>query len=278
MRKRIFSTLALWAVLFLAIYYGGVYGFFVLILVLSMLSLREICALLRHCGFKPADIFVQTGGLLIICAPMAAHIAGCNVHAIGSATLGLLMVALGIWCLKRPFDSFIEKSVIPTFLALALVPFMLQWLVVIALKFSYSEYSGVLIALWAIAAAKFTDVGGYAVGSAFGRHALAPNISPNKSWEGFIGGLLSSMAVSILFVWGFGKMLPDSFGIWTAAFASVPIGAAGLFSDLLESVLKRRAGQKDSGAVIPGIGGALDLSDSMLLSAPVAYIILTVIL
>ncbi len=278
MRKRIVSTVALWAVLFLAIYYGKIFGFFALILLLSVFSLMEMCSLMRRCGLKPITWFAQLGGIAIVCAPMAASMAHCNVHAIGSATLGILMFALGLCCLKRPFDSFIEKAVVPTFLALALVPFMLQWLVVIAIKFSYTEYSGVIIALWAIAAAKFTDVGGYAIGSAFGRHALAPEISPNKSWEGFFGGILSSMAVSVVFVWGFGRMLPDNFTVWTAALASVPIGAAGLFSDLLESVLKRRAAQKDSGALIPGIGGALDLSDSMLLSSPVAYIILTAIL
>jgi phosphatidate cytidylyltransferase len=135
---------------------------------------------------------------------------------------------------------------------------------------------GLYYVVWVFVATKFTDVGGLLIGVPFGKHKLAPNISPAKSWEGCVGGLVASAGASALFAW----LLRDVFGIafmvpWKAAVLALPIAVLSIPSDLIESVFKRLAGAKDSGATIPGIGGALDLIDSMVLTSPVALILLS---
>ena len=109
------------------------------------------------------------------------------------------------------------------------------------------------------------DSGAYAAGRAFGRHKLAPTISPNKTWEGYIGGLLCSAAVGALI----GALTPLS---WVAGLvAGALVGALSVLGDLIESMLKREAGAKDSGQLIPGHGGILDRIDSLLWSGVLVF-------
>ena len=156
---------------------------------------------------------------------------------------------------------------------------MLQWLVVLGFAdFGLSKYTGVILSIWILAAAKFSDVGAYVLGSAFGRHKMAPSISPKKTWEGAVGGLFSSAAVSAAIACGFADSLPAQFTPPIAAVAGILIGVVAILSDLLESVFKRVSGVKDSGSLNPGIGGALDLADSLLLSAQLGIVLLIFIL
>ncbi len=110
-----------------------------------------------------------------------------------------------------------------------------------------------------------SDSGALFVGRALGRHKLAPRVSPSKTWEGSIGGLVVAMAGGLIF----GKML--SLPLGDAAALALLCGFAGQIGDLCESALKRDLGVKDTGAVIPGHGGILDRIDSLLFAAPVAY-------
>jgi phosphatidate cytidylyltransferase len=116
------------------------------------------------------------------------------------------------------------------------------------------------------------DIGAYFLGTTFGRHKLAPSISPAKSWEGLIGGLLAALAAGF----GAGAVLDEltlfegaGLGLVAAAFA--PLG------DLLESMVKRENGVKDSGRLLPGHGGMLDRLDAILFTAPFAYLYLRVV-
>ena len=135
-----------------------------------------------------------------------------------------------------------------------------------------------------LAAAKFTDIGAYFTGSFVGRHKLVPWLSPGKSWEGLVGGLVigavACMTLVSLTGW-YGGEGAFAFGaritIWEAGIFGAVVGLAGQFGDLCESLLKRSAGVKDSGAVVPEFGGVLDIIDSVLLSAPVAAILLAVL-
>jgi phosphatidate cytidylyltransferase len=109
----------------------------------------------------------------------------------------------------------------------------------------------------------------------FGRRKIAPSISPAKSWEGCIGGLVFSAGASALFAWtlnsfGFAFMTPLK-----SAILALPIAIMSIPSDLVESVFKRQSTSKDSGHTIPGIGGALDLIDSLVLTAPLGFVILS---
>jgi phosphatidate cytidylyltransferase len=110
-----------------------------------------------------------------------------------------------------------------------------------------------------------SDSGALFVGRALGRHKLAPHVSPGKTWEGSIGGMLTAMAGGLLF----GAILRLPLG--DAAALALLCGFVGQIGDLCESALKRDLGVKDSGGAIPGHGGILDRIDSLLFSAPIAY-------
>lgn len=115
----------------------------------------------------------------------------------------------------------------------------------------------VFVLVWA------ADVGAYFVGRAFGRHKLAPAVSPGKTWEGVAGGLLAVAAVSVVAAFWFTRPLLELLVLGLAAAAVSVVG------DLLESLIKRQAGRKDSGTLLPGHGGMLDRVDSLLAALPV---------
>lgn len=114
-----------------------------------------------------------------------------------------------------------------------------------------------------VAAVKFTDIGAYFTGTMIGRHKLIPWLSPGKSWEGLAGGLVAAVAVSF----AMNAVLGLALGAGAVAALAVTAAIAGQFGDLCESLLKRSAGVKDSGSLVPEFGGVLDMIDSPLLAA-----------
>lgn len=125
---------------------------------------------------------------------------------------------------------------------------------------------GIGYLIWFLATVKCTDIGAYFTGSAIGRHKMIPWLSPGKTWEGLAGGVLLAGTVSALIAWsaGFG------WNVLSAIALGAIVGVVGQFADLCESLMKRSAQIKDSGAVVPEFGGVLDIIDSPLLAAPVA--------
>jgi len=121
-----------------------------------------------------------------------------------------------------------------------------------------------LITIFAVWAA---DVAAYAVGSSFGTRKIAPAVSPGKTWEGTIAGFLAAALVVLAVV------APGGFHVW-AVLAALMIGPAAFAGDLLESRLKRRAGVKDSGTLLPGHGGVLDRIDSLLAAGPLVAVLI----
>ena len=130
---------------------------------------------------------------------------------------------------------------------------------------------GLFMALWLVMATKFTDMGALLVGISVGRHKLAPTLSPKKTWEGAVGGVVICVASSAAFAHFAAVLLPPGFTPLFAALVALPVAVASIFADLLESAFKRECGVKDSGGLLPGIGGVFDLTDSFMLSAPLAY-------
>lgn len=135
--------------------------------------------------------------------------------------------------------------------------------------------AGRWLLLYAVFAAKFTDIGAYLVGCSFGKHKLIPRISPAKSWEGVFGGIVVSTVVGALYV----HALRDTFqplGLtWVRAIPlGVGLAVCAIVGDLVESLFKRAANVKDTGGVIPGMGGLLDVLDSILFTAPALYLVL----
>jgi phosphatidate cytidylyltransferase len=122
-------------------------------------------------------------------------------------------------------------------------------------------------------AVKSADIGAYAFGRLFGRHKLAPRVSPGKTWEGMAGAVVAAMVISLAFAEVFGIM-----GMWSALVFGACIAFIGQMSDLTESMLKRDAKQKDSSNRVPGFGGILDVIDSPLFAAPLAYLFFTLVM
>jgi phosphatidate cytidylyltransferase len=148
----------------------------------------------------------------------------------------------------------------------------LAWFLV-ALRVKHSRHDdgfhgSTMVILMILLVVKFTDIGAFFGGRAFGRHKLIPWLSPGKTWEGLVCGVLTAGVVGAICA-RYITNLP-----WGKAFVfGIVIGAIGQLGDLLESLMKRDAEVKDSGKLIPGFGGILDVIDSPLLAAPFAYLV-----
>jgi phosphatidate cytidylyltransferase len=126
---------------------------------------------------------------------------------------------------------------------------------------------GAVIVLAVVGAAIFTDIGGYAFGVTFGRHKVAPSISPNKSWEGLVGGLVVAGVLAAFVL----PLLGDTFTPTSGAILAVTCGLASFVGDLTESMIKRDLEVKDLGDLLPGHGGMLDRVDGILFALPIGY-------
>ena len=159
---------------------------------------------------------------------------------------------------KKPLES-IAITYFP--ILYIILPLML----IILLGFITGEYNyrliiGILILIWT------SDTFAYLVGVAIGRHPLFPRISPKKSWEGFIGGLVFCCVVSQILA-HYWQIL----SYWEWGILAFIVAITGVFGDLFESLLKREAAVKDSGTILPGHGGVLDRFDSLFIVMPFAY-------
>ena len=285
MKDRALSTIGLWVVVGLVIWVGGFFsvaeqasfGLLALIICAAQYEFYQLVRAIPGVGRPNVSGIVAGFALHFGLFFLAAEEARANYLLTGGALLvGLHLVSL----LRHPGEVPTLLRRFPTLYGFAYLPFMLASLIAIArMKDGHlltAKSVGLYYVVWVFVATKFTDVGGLLIGVPFGKHKIAPTISPAKSWEGCIGGLAASAGASALFAW----LLRDAFGIsfmvpWKAAVLALPIAVLSIPSDLVESVFKRLAGAKDSGATIPGIGGALDLIDSMVLTSPAALILLS---
>ncbi len=129
---------------------------------------------------------------------------------------------------------------------------------------------GLIYLLLTVLVSKSMDIGGYLVGKAFGKHKLFPSVSPKKSWEGFLGGILLAIAVTFGLREYF-PILEKLFSIWHVLVYSILMGVLSIWGDFAESLVKRRCQVKDSNDLIPEFGGILDMMDSMTFTAPFSY-------
>lgn len=132
------------------------------------------------------------------------------------------------------------------------------------------EVKGRTYMLFLLGVTKFTDMGAYVVGSLIGRHKMAPHLSPGKTWEGFAGAVVFAYLAAFGITWAFPRGVPLLTPIHTAILALL-LSLGAILGDLAESTLKRSLRAKDSGQVMPGIGGILDLIDSIIFTAPILY-------
>ena len=271
MGKRIFSTILLWTIVGLSLWFFRTNGALVLITLISVLTLREFYQLMHGSGYDPFDKFGMTIGGFITLGPWLQVQFGWPAALF--LPIGVVVFAVRLLGERTP-ETRVE-SLASTLFGLCYVAVMLAYLVAIVTPRPgdlISPDGRLLLCLWLIAVTKFCDMGALLTGMAIGRRKMSPQISPKKTWEGAIGGVLFSMGIGALIAWLARDEFPPHMTPPIAAVMAAPIGVIGIVADLVESVLKRRANMKDSGQTIPGIGGMFDLSDSIILVAPLGYL------
>jgi phosphatidate cytidylyltransferase len=278
--RRSFSSVLLWVVVLGSVLSGnklisdGV--FFLMILAIAGLGLSEFYAL---CGSRVSASFARWGvwGGVLLAVTTNVGLSGlggarwqAHVGEMEGLVLTLLLIGLCLWrFLSIPArDGMTAIGV--TLFGVLYVPWLLNYIQKI---YFFPDVQGSYYLLLFVFATKFSDLGAYVTGSLFGRHKMIPRISPGKTWEGFAGALVISTLVSVGFAWLARGRLPD-LTLGHAAVIGLVLGSTAVIGDLVESVLKREAGVKDSGRLFPGIGGVLDLMDSLLFNAPLMYLYL----
>jgi phosphatidate cytidylyltransferase len=268
MKNRMLATAILWSLAIILPLLLGNWGAFILIVVFGIGAFVELLNLLRLAG-RPLDreIAIPAFSVLLLAIVLVPP---WFMPPVAILFIGLCATVVAC-LLKGPLGSFTEIA-LPT---VGAVVFMLLPFVAVVLLV---HESGLLLLIWVVAVTKFGDVGALLTGIWIGKHKMAPAFSPKKTWEGFAGGIVLSVAVSVGFVILAAEWLPDGLTIVHAAWTAVFISTAGVLGDLIESVFKREAKVKDSGKMIPGIGGFFDLVDSMTLAFPVAYFLIWIVL
>jgi phosphatidate cytidylyltransferase len=264
MKNRLLSSVVLWAIILGLSFAAGDVGIQILIFIAAFPSLWEALHLFEKGGYRP-----DTAGALLALAAVLGLAAIFPQERLPSILLwASAFPAITVFILLRcPPGQFMERlsSTMAAFILLALPSYLALLLV--------QQQEAILI-LWIIAVTKFGDVGALLTGMVLGRHKMAPRLSPNKTWEGLAGGLLTSVLLSVAFAKGTFTGWPSTFTATEAAIAGLIISASGVLGDLMESALKREAAVKDSGSTFPGLGGFMDIADSLLLAIPVGYVVL----
>ncbi len=187
------------------------------------------------------------------------------------AIMLLAVVSIFFRILAYPDMRYGLNNALGTLLGLMYVPFL--WSFFIRVFLSGSPGNPAWAAFYLLLCTKMSDSGGYFIGTRFGKNKLAPVISPKKSWEGLGGGVLFCLIVNMAWlVLSGGKLGGFSFGFGDAVALAVLIPIVGTAGDLVESMFKRAVDVKDSNTMIYGLGGILDMIDSVLFTAPLLYI------
>jgi len=277
MKKRTLTTITLWTLVIVILSLFGVYGGIFLLILLSGVTQYEIYKILRKMGGDPLAVpGLIAGSLLILASGLLGTCSALNQPVL--LTTGLILPLLVLLIILTTPARLFTRRLFPTLLGFFLAPFCLVFLIALATHPVLTETQGMFLAVWVVAVAKFSDMGALLVGMAVGRNRLAPDYSPKKTVEGALGGIAASALVAVLLVLFFPAWVPLTLNWWIALLFGIAIAIVAIASDLFGSALKRQVKIKDSGANIPGIGGGLDLTDSLLFSSPFAFALFAFIL
>jgi len=271
--QRLTSTLILWGMILGGLFAGGktvsLITFWIIACGLSYAAYREYLQMVDVKGMAFAKNLLCILGVLYLSIELL-----CGTSQKPYLNADVPMLGLGLVVLGMIYLLFHYRYTTPRLGPLTTLVF--GWFYIFFLAgflvriFTFNAQNGAWLLILFIVLTKFSDLGAYVTGSLIGRHKMIPKVSPAKTWEGFFGAIVCSAAFGFLLV----SVFKEPFqGIpWTHVLVlGAVLGALAVLGDLVESLLKREAQVKDSGQFIPGIGGALDLIDSLLFNAPLMY-------
>jgi len=267
--KRTLTSLVLIGVGLPAIIYGGVF-YYLLMGGFLVAGAWEFARLYRAVKFEPNGL-VTVGGVLVL---VTARFFYPNAAIPLFAALILLAMAVHLVSYERGRD----QAALDFCVTVAGITY-LGWIGSYLFELrNLSEQGGwwlmlVLPIVWG------GDTGAYSIGAVYGRHKMAPRLSPKKSWEGYFSGVFTSVLIGTFFAYAFTSMdglqpLKGMISPVQGAFLGLTIGALAPLGDLGESMFKRQSGLKDSSHIIPGHGGVLDRIDSWIWGAAIGYILI----
>ncbi|HMJ88794.1 MAG TPA: phosphatidate cytidylyltransferase [Candidatus Acidoferrum sp.] len=297
--RRLGSSIALWSFVLAALFLGelNIGGFnarplsdilfLIVMLAIAGLGLDEFYKLIEKAGYACFRGWGIVGGLLLMASTFlyvqGSIITNRQPSKANDFETGILIIfVLGLcfrqFMAKRGGSGLLRIST--TLFGLMYVPWLLNFIQ--KLHFfpdtlgphgDRIEIEGSFYVLYFILVTKFSDLGAYVTGSLIGKHKMIPRISPNKTWEGFGGAIVISALVSVGF-YCLAKKHLYGMNLLHAIVLGVLLSTTAVVGDLIESIFKREAKVKDSGTWFPGIGGILDLMDSLLFNAPLMYLYL----
>ncbi len=282
LKQRIVSGVLLGAVVVAVANYLPSPACWLLLVVIAALAQYEFYAMLDKAGLPVFRVVGMLSGAAVISATFWTIGPSPEQLAAGYRWENLVILATVMFVFIRQFPQKNNKQPIitmaVTLLGVWYVAFLLNYLTRLAFGWRDDGLvhtvgpTGRMMVLYLVAVVKISDVGAFFTGRSLGRHKLFPRLSPKKTWEGLIGGIVSSVVMSLLFFWltdgALGKV---QFGLHDALILGLVLPVVGVLGDLFESLLKRAADIKDSGSLIPGMGGVLDVLDSLLFGAPLLY-------
>ena len=237
-------------------------AFLVLAVIAVSAALWELALALTRRDLHVPLVPLLVGGVGIL---VSAYFAGPEAQLV---SLMLTVGGIVIWRIVEGSGPGALRDCVAGAFAAVYLPFLAGF-VVLMLDAPLGERRVLLFILLVVA----SDVGGYTAGVLLGRHPMAPRVSPKKTWEGFAGSLVLAVAVGAV-----GAHFGLGTGAWVGVVVAVGVVVSATLGDLTESMLKRDLGLKDMGTLLPGHGGVLDRLDSLVVAAPVAYVLFLVLL
>ena len=282
-RRRLFSTLILCVLVLGTILSGYEQLFFITIAGIGLLGLWEYFEMLDRRGvpnFKLTALITAVVFLAGSFLTFRSYGPEKSYDFEIAVLVVFLLVVFGRQMFRGTRDQNPLETMAYTLFGLLYIVWLFNFLtkiVYLAPREPSGEMIGQYYVLYLLLVTKFSDMGAYLTGSVFGRHKLVPHISPHKSWEGLAGAILFAVGGSF----GLWYLIPDKlsvFGTGDLLVLGVLLGLAAVIGDLAESIVKRSADAKDSGGLLPGIGGVLDLIDSLLFTAPILFFYMRLVL
>ena len=249
--------LALGAIITVPLYSPFRWVFIGVLVAAVTIGTYEIVQSLRRLGALPPVPPLMLGGAAMV---VLAYREGAEALFLA---LVLTVLACLAWRMADPAEGFLRDVAASTF-TVAYVPFLASFCALLAIPADGPRRVTAFIAVVVC-----SDVGGYAAGVLLGKHPMAPSVSPKKSWEGFAGSAAACMLAGAIFFWTLFDVSP----LLGVVYGLAVVGTATL-GDLGESMVKRDIGIKDMGTLLPGHGGIMDRLDSLLPTAPVAWLLL----